>query len=128
MQSKPVELIRRKTGDWWQDERRHWCAYCGVRLNYDRLDKGPTRATRDHVVPKPLRISDGQPKSPHLTIPACQCCNQKRGARQLPEFFFSARFRKVRARGKPEHAWSLRDLWLVAALAAVHQAYTLSDE
>jgi hypothetical protein len=49
----PVELIARKTGDWWQDERRKWCAYCGRQM---RHRKGPspaaTGATRDHVLPR----------------------------------------------------------------------------
>lgn len=128
MQSEPLELIRRKTGNWWQDERRNWCAYCGVGLNREQSYKGLDQATRDHVVPKPLRTSGAPPKSPHLTIPACRCCNDKRGGRQLSEFFNSSRFRKVRARGCPPHGWSLRDLWLLVALAAVQQAYELSDE
>ena len=124
----PIDLISRKTGNWWTDDRRNWCAYCGVKLSYGSCSVEPSSATRDHISPKPFRKTGSQPKSPHITIPACRCCNQKRGARHLAEFFGSARFRKVRANGKPEKAWSLRDLWLVAALAAVYQAYELSDE
>jgi hypothetical protein len=111
----PVELIARKTGDWWQDERRKWCAYCGRQM---RHRKGPspaaTGATRDHVLP---RAHDGG----FVTVPSCRECNQAKGKLSLPEFLGSDFFSKARAVRRPTQ-WPLRDLWLALAMEAVMQA------
>ncbi|PZO75640.1 MAG: hypothetical protein DI629_16845 [Mesorhizobium amorphae] len=110
----PDSLIVRRTGDWWNDERRHWCAYCGGALTKGTSAAGKQRSTRDHVVSR-------QHKGRHITIPACQPCNTAKSNLGMPEFMLTPYFGKVRARTAP-HRWALRDLWLVVALAAVHQA------
>lgn len=111
----PAALISRKTGDWWKDDRRNHCAYCGV----DVVPiKGPvktsTSMTRDHIIP---RAHTGK----HVTIPCCNACNVKKGNVGLPEFMLTQYFSDIRAKKHP-HQWSLRDLWLVMAMASVEQA------
>jgi 5-methylcytosine-specific restriction endonuclease McrA len=110
--TNPAALINRKTGDWWADERRNWCAYCGVAIA-NEAGKLPS-ATRDHVVPRAH-------KGRHVTIPCCRACNRQKADRGLPEFMLTAYFAGVRSE-KRERQWPLRDLWLVVALAAVEQA------
>ena len=113
----PAVLISRKTGDWWQDDRRHWCAYCGVDVVPTKGPaKMPTSLTRDHVIPR----AQAQPGR-SITIPCCKACNAKKGKTSLPEFMATPYFTKIRARERP-HRWSMRDLWLVMAMAAVEQA------
>lgn len=112
----PASLITRKTGNWWCDERRNWCAYCGAGIGGERQ----RTATRDHVVPRAH-------KGRHVTIPCCGECNRQKGRQSLPEFMLTNYFTKVRAAGNG-HAWPLRDLWLVMALAAVEQARNNSAE
>lgn len=113
MQSEPDMLIRRKTGDWWQDDRRNWCAYCGVKLDWEKNGDGKQRASRDHVIPK----SNGG----RVTIPSCVSCNKAKANRSAAEFLSSKYFAQNRGkRSKTE--WSLRDLWLVMAMEAVLQA------
>jgi hypothetical protein len=110
----PAALITRKTGDWWQDDRRNWCAYCGVSLG-ENTDAGSKRKrTYDHVIPRAH-------KGRHVTIPACQPCNANKGKTGLPEFMVGDYFSSIRQKKRPNQ-WSLRDLWLVMALAAVEQA------
>ncbi len=119
MQPVPVKLIRRKTGDWWQDERRDWCAYCGKKLDWAMNGPGRTpQATRDHVIPK----SHGG----GITIPSCAGCNRAKATRSAAEFLTSAYF--AQNRGKRSTQWSLRDLWLVMAMASVDLAHRHSDE
>jgi len=116
--TNPISLINKKTGNWWADHRKDWCAYCGV-----ALEKGGTRpatATRDHVFP---RAHQGR----HVTIPSCRCCNQAKANKSLAEFMLTPHFNQARERRLP-HQWPLRDLWLVMALAAVEQARSFSDE
>ncbi len=108
----PAALISRRTGDWWQDDRRNWCAYCGSGLGKENATNG--KRTRDHVIPRAH-------KGRHVTIPACQPCNVQKGKVGLPEFMLTDYFSSVRATRKPNR-WSLCDLWLVMALAAVEQA------
>ena len=112
MYVKPVGLIRRKTGDWWQDDRRNWCAYCGSALSTEKTAKPKHRFTKDHVVP---RSSGGD-----LTIPSCFSCNKAKGNRSSADFLVSKYFLSVR--GKRTTEWSLRDLGLVMAMASVHRA------
>jgi hypothetical protein len=110
----PADLIARKTGDWWQDERRNCCAYCGRQM---RRRKGPspalTGATRDHVIP---RAHNGG----FVTVPSCRECNQAKGSLGLPEFLSSDYF-AARSIRRPSQ-WTLRDLWLAVAMEAVMQA------
>jgi len=111
----PAALIALKTGDWWQDERRNWCAYCGIRM---RTSKGhervPSGATEDHVIPL---AHGGCP----VTIPSCRGCNEAKGSASLPEFLTSSYFDDVRKR-RHRYQWPLRNLWLVLAWASVERA------
>lgn len=110
----PVKLINRKTGDWWQDDRRNWCAYCGTQLFWEKNKPGGNpSATRDHVLPK---SSGGKVK-----IPSCGGCNKAKANRSAVEFLASEYFAQNRGK-QPETEWSLRDLWLVMAMEAVLQA------
>lgn len=114
----PSNLITRKTGDWWSDDRRNWCAYCGTQIAKEAAGKVEMR-TKDHVIP---RAHGGT----HVKIPACRPCNQQKAATGMPQFLLSDYFAKVRRRKRP-NSWSLRDLWLVMALAAVEQARQHGD-
>jgi hypothetical protein len=116
----PAALISRKTGDWWQDDRRNWCAYCGEPIDFAANKAGIANATRDHVIPR-------SHKTGGVKIPACLPCNRARKAQSLPEFLASAYFDAVR-KEKPARAWPLQNLWLVLAYAAVEQAQRHSDE
>jgi len=118
----PAALIARKTGNWWQDDRRNWCAYCGRPIDFSANKAGQALATRDHVIPKSHKIQG-------VKIPACLPCNSARGAMSLPEFLVHPYFDNVRKKcDATSRAWSLRDLWLVLAYAAAEQAYRHSDE
>lgn len=120
MKVEPALLITRKTGDWWQDDRRNWCAYCGCGLaRQSGSGAAGGRASRDHVMPRAH-------KGRHITIPACVECNGAKKNLGLPEFMLTAYFAKVRERNRPNQ-WTLRDLWLVTALAAVEQARLHGD-
>jgi 5-methylcytosine-specific restriction endonuclease McrA len=120
--SEAAALLQRELGNWWLDDRRHWCAYCGIPM---RRRFGPgrtlpnTKATRDHVVPK-AHGSGG------LTIPACLGCNRSKGALSLAEFLCSSHFAEVR-RQRHRNKWSVRDLWLASALASLQQAEKVTD-
>ena len=120
MSNAPQALISRKTGDWWNDNRRNWCAYCGIAIADKPAGETVREATRDHVV---RRAHKGR----HTTIPACKECNGARGASDLPEFMLTKYFESVRIR-KSSNQWSLRDLWLAMALAAVEQARSVSKD
>ena len=104
-------------GDWWTDDRRKWCAYCGIPMKA-RCVKGrpipPQKATRDHVIPK--KHNGGL-----VTIPACFACNQAKGAMSLPEFLFSDYFTEKRKQ-KHRNQWPVAHLWMVTALAAVKRS------
>ncbi len=104
-------------GDWWKDDRRKWCAYCGIAMKL-RCAKGtpipPQKATRDHVIPK--KHNGGL-----ITIPACFACNQAKGTMSIPEFLFSDYFTQKRAR-KHRNQWPIEQLWLVTALAAMKRS------
>ncbi len=109
----PVELITRKTGNWWHDDRRNWCAYCGRKLIWEKNAAGERNASRDHVFPK----SNGG----GVTIPSCVSCNRAKANRSAAEFLTSKYFAQNRGK-RSETEWSLRDLWLVMAMEAVLQA------
>jgi hypothetical protein len=104
-------------GDWWADDRRNWCAYCGIPMRI-RHQKGvpvpPTKLTRDHVIPKKYNGSG-------LTIPACRGCNEAKGTRSLQEFLLTDYFLERRKR-KHKNQWPTSTLWLVLAAAALAKA------
>ncbi|MCB8837895.1 HNH endonuclease [Aurantimonas sp. VKM B-3413] len=111
-------------GSWWQDDRRRWCAYCGIPMR-KRCPQGKpqpaTLATRDHVIPKAHKGGG------LVTIPACRGCNQAKGSLSLPEFLGSEAFLEIR-RHKRRHQWSVHDLWITVGLAALRKATLLGAE
>ena len=109
----PAKLISCATGNWWQDDRRNWCAYCGKKLVWEKNTAAQQSATRDHVLPK----SNGG----KVMIPSCVGCNKAKANRSAAEFVTSKYFAQNRGK-RPETEWSLRDLWLVMAMEAVLQA------
>lgn len=110
-------LLGDALGDWWKDDQRRWCAYCGIAMKV-RCAKGipipPQKATWDHVIPKK---HDGG----LVTIPACRSCNEAKGAMPVPEFLFSTYFLAKR-RQKHRNQWPVEQLWMVTALAAVKRS------
>lgn len=104
-------------GSWWQDDRRNWCAYCGIPMR-KRAAKGqtipPTKSTRDHIINK-AHEGGG------VTIPACLACNAAKGPLSLPEFLRSEHFGAIRQR-KHRNKWPLHALWAVSGLAALKRA------
>jgi len=111
------DLLCEALGDWWKDDRRNWCAYCGIPMKL-RCAEGkpipPQKATRDHVIPK--KHNGGL-----VTIPACKSCNQAKGTMSVPEFLFSDYFMKKR-KHKHRNQWPVEHLWMVTALAAVRRS------
>ena len=89
---RALDLLAEVLGNWWNDDRRHWCAYCRIRMRL-RAEKGKpipdTKSTRDHVIPR-------KHKGGLITIPACRACNVAKGVLSLQEFLLSAHFVKVR--------------------------------
>ena len=118
---KPYALIRATLGDWWKDDRRNWCAYCGIPMRL-RAAPGstvpPTKATRDHVIPR-------KHKGGLLTIPACRACNAAKGSLSLQEFLLCSHFLKRRMH-RHRNQWPLPRLWLVAAAAALKVSMAIS--
>jgi hypothetical protein len=107
----------RLLGAWWKDDRRHWCAYCGIPMRRKAIagaTQPPSLATRDHVIPKAHRGG-------YVTIPACRECNVAKGTMSLPEFLESDHF-LARRRNKHRNQWPLHSLWAVAGLAALKRA------
>ncbi|MBX3597445.1 MAG: hypothetical protein KF874_07735 [Rhizobiaceae bacterium] len=107
-------------GDWWQDERRNWCAYCGVEM-FRWCGKGsmpPSQATRDHVISRAHRGGC-------LTIPACRACNEAKGSRFLAEFLDSD-YLKTKRKSENPHCWPIEALWAVAGISAIRTALNLS--
>lgn len=101
-------------GDWWQDDRRNWCAYCGIpmRRSGRKLSvQPPSLATRDHVIPK--AHNGGR-----LTIPACRECNVAKGAMSLPEYLVSRQFLAKR-KNRHRHQWPVGVLWATSGIAAL---------
>lgn len=111
------DLLFDALGDWWGDDRRKWCAYCGIPMKL-RCAKGkpipPQKSTKDHVIPK---THDGG----LVTIPACRSCNQAKGTLSMPEFLLGEHFIEKRKQ-KHGNQWPVEDLWLVTALAAVKRS------
>lgn len=120
--TKPVtaaRLLAEELGNWWADDRRRWCAYCGRPMRL-RLAAGvpvpAQKATRDHLIP---RAHGGS----RVTVPACRACNTAKGALALPQFLASPAFAEIR-RHNHSHRWPLHALWMAAALAALDRAET----
>ncbi|MGE0674990.1 MAG: HNH endonuclease [Methylibium sp.] len=112
--------VSRLLGAWWQDDRRNWCAYCGIPMRKRHPQGTPlpsTRATRDHVIPRAH-------KGGLVTIPACRGCNATKGARSLPEFICSEEFESLR-KNRHRHQWPVDQLWAVAGLASLRKAAAL---
>lgn len=109
--------VSRSLGDWWKDDRRNWCAYCGIPMR-KKAGKGvelpPSKSTRDHVIPKAHRGG-------FVTIPACLECNAAKGTMSLPEFLGSNHFKQRRVR-RHRNQWPIPALWMVSGLAALRHA------
>ncbi len=107
-------LLCKEVGDWWKDDRKKWCAYCGIPMK-QRCAAGttipPQKATRDHVLPRKY-------KNPGITIPCCRACNQSKGHLSLEEFMATDYFRKIRKR-KHRNKWPVRDLWAAMSIASL---------
>lgn len=110
-------LLRDVLGYWYNDERRKWCAYCGIPMKLS-CSKGkpvpPQKATRDHVIPRKHHGRD-------VTIPACRACNQAKGTMSMPEFLVSDYFAQKR-KHKHKNQWAVEHLWMVTALAAAERS------
>ncbi|MCV0352360.1 MAG: HNH endonuclease [Nitratireductor sp.] len=110
-------------GLWWQDDRRNWCAYCGIPMRR-RAATGtrlpPTKATRDHVVPRVHA-------SGLLTLPCCLECNQAKGKQSLPEFLSGPYFNQKRMK-KHRNQWPLAHLWFVAGLAYFRKSELIAQK
>ena len=73
-----------------------------------------TGATEDHLI----ALAHG---GATITIPSCRGCNQAKAAMSLPEFLTGDYFSEIR-KNRHKNQWSLRDLWLALAWAAVECA------
>ena len=115
----PAALLSDEIGNWWADERRRWCAYCGqpMRLRW-QVGKPvpPQKSTRDHLIPR----AHGGSK---ITIPACRGCNSAKGKLSVSEFLASPAFNTIREH-KHTNRWPLHVLWQAVALAALDRAET----
>ncbi len=118
-----IRSAEKLIGSWWQDDRRNWCAYCGIPMR-QRKPKGTpapnSMATRDHIVPKAH-------KGGLLTLPACRECNAAKGRLSLPEFIESEYFSAKRAK-RHRHQWPIADLWFVVALASLKKSNSVSPD
>lgn len=118
--SQARELLRKELGNWWQDERRRWCAYCGIPMRLRKPAAGqpipPTKSTREHIIPR--RDRPEASSSPSLTIPACRGCNAAKNMYSLPEFLQSDYFME-RRKHRHGNQWPEERLWQVLALAAL---------
>lgn len=92
----------RHSPSWWQDERKNWCAYCGM-----------AASTKDHIVPRCVGGS--------LKVPSCLVCNRKKKALSLQQFMQTRYFKKQRC-AENEKSWTIANLWLAEAVALVKLA------
>jgi hypothetical protein len=125
MELQPIEKLMQSVAcfetSWWKDDRRYWCAYCGIptRRRSGRGSPQPlTLGTRDHVIPKAHHGG-------HLTIPACSECNVAKGKMSLPEYLDSEHF-KARRKNRHRHQWPLHMLWAVTGVAALKRSLVLA--
>ncbi len=114
------ELRKELGGDWWNDHRRNWCAYCGIPMRRRAEADGSqpkTLKTKDHVIPKAH-------KAGRVTIPACRSCNVAKGTMSLQEFLQTGHYKASRLK-KHKNKWTVAELWAVSALAALRHACDL---
>jgi hypothetical protein len=115
-----LKRARDALGDWWTDDRRNWCAYCGIKMRLRTTPGLPipaTKFTRDHVVPR-------QSNAVSLTIPACRACNSAKGTLPLQEFLLTDYFINAR-KHRHKHQWPIGRLRLVAAAAVLKRSLPL---
>ena len=114
------QVLAKVLGDWWQDDRRWWCAYCGIPM---RRKAGTTQAnslaTHDHIIPKAVHGGT-------LSIPACRECNVAKGATSMPEFLQSPYFKSKRL-SKHKQQWPVWQLWFASGLASFKTAAEVVD-
>jgi hypothetical protein len=104
----------------WRDDRRNWCAYCGIPMRRkcpNGMTQPQTLATKDHVIPKAH-------KGGLVTVPACRECNRSKGSMSLPEYLETEHF-KARRRNKHKNQWTVSTLWAVSGIAALKKAAVL---
>jgi hypothetical protein len=107
-----IRLTWKKIDDCWSDDRRFWCAYCGIPMK--RRGVGDTSATRDHIVPK---AHGGR----FVKIPACRKCNLVKADMSLDAFLKTNYFSAVRKHRHP-YQWPVHELWYALAREATLQA------
>lgn len=119
--TQAFELMHDELGDWWNDDRKNWCAYCGIPMRRRKAEPGkpvpPTKGTRDHVIPKKHRGG-------LVTIPACLACNRAKGSLSAPEFLLSDHFIE-RRKHRHRNQWPVDTLWMVVAFAAMKRSISL---
>jgi hypothetical protein len=116
------KLARETRSDWWTDDRRNWCAYCGIKMRLKTtlgLPVPPTKFTRDHVVPRKTNTVS-------LTIPACRACNSAKGTLSLQEFMLTDHFVNKR-KHRHRNQWSTEQLRRVAAVAVLKRMLPLLE-
>jgi 5-methylcytosine-specific restriction endonuclease McrA len=104
----------------WRDDRRHWCAYCGIPMRRKcpaGVTQPQTLATKDHVIPRAH-------KGGLVTVPACRECNRSKGRMSLQEYLETEHF-KARRRNKHKNQWTIYTLWAVSGIAALKKAAVL---
>jgi hypothetical protein len=126
MDLQHIEVLMRQAARvdaaWWKDDRRFWCAYCGIptrRKPKPGAQQPDTLGTRDHVIPKAHQGG-------MVTIPACRSCNVAKGAKSLQEFLLSDYFQHSR-KNKHRNQWPLHLLWAVAGVAALKRSAKLFE-
>ena len=113
MSTGEVKLTWKKVDDCWRDDRRFWCAYCGLPMR--RRGIGETSATKDHIVPK---AHGGR----FVKLPACRKCNQAKADMSLDAFLGTEYFVGVRKHRHP-YQWPIHELWYALAREATLQAW-----
>lgn len=101
---------------WFNDSRKHRCAYCGEATGEDLGPGHKLRTTRDHILAKA--------QGGRVTVPACRACNARKKDRPFPEFMADAETAALRARpvAKP---WPEHELWAVYAAAVLRKTHAL---
>ena len=111
------KLICQEIDGWWKDDRRNWCAYCGIPMKKSCASGGkipPQKATRDHVIPKVYEGSG-------VTIPCCRSCNQAKGMMSLPKFM-AGDYYKAKRKIKHRNKWPESQLWAVVGMSALKRS------
>ncbi|WP_152553069.1 hypothetical protein [Nitratireductor basaltis] len=107
-------------GSWWQDDRRNWCAYCGIAMRRRAGKNSPiplNKSSRDHIIPRVH--SSASP-----TIPCCVECNGVKGRSSMPDFL-NSEYLKTKRKKKHKHKWPMAELWFVAGLASLKTSQSL---